>query len=438
MNSFDVVVAGAGPSGMAAAASASASGCRVCLIDDNAAAGGQIWRGFEGTTTSEEAGAGSYARLKQSLLGSRVELRTGARVVAQLSSNVLRVESEIGCTDIGYQRLVLATGARERFLPFPGWTLPGVMGAGGLQAMVKSGLPVNDKRVVIAGSGPLLLAVADALTRHGARVFGIFEQAPVSRLIGFGAHLSAHPGKLWQGVQYRIATRSTPYRTRSWVTQAHGDGRLRAVTVSVNGSMRTIECDYLGYGFHLIPNLELPRLLGCEIESGYVRVDSTQKTTVEGVFAVGEPTGVGGLDKALYEGQIAGLACANRAATHLFAKRDRLIRFARALDYAFTPCPELSRLATPETLICRCEDVPRRALETKHNWREAKLHTRCGMGPCQGRICGPATEFLWGWDSERVRPPIIPARISTVAAATEGADSPLPEGPLSAHLQHES
>jgi D-hydroxyproline dehydrogenase subunit alpha len=167
MMSCDVLVVGAGPAGIAAASVAAESGCRVCLVDDNAAAGGQIWRGYEAHAEGEPHG-GSFALWRQRMVRSEIEIRLSARVVAHPASGVLRVESHDRCTDIHYERLVLATGARERFLPFPGWTLPGVMGAGGIQAMVKSGLPIAGKRVVVAGSGPLLLAVA-AEARSGYR-----------------------------------------------------------------------------------------------------------------------------------------------------------------------------------------------------------------------------------------------------------------------------
>ena len=331
----------------------------------------------------------------------------------------LRLETSGGFEDIGYRRLILATGARERFLPFPGWTLQGVMGAGGLQAMVKAGLPIHGKRVVLSGSGPLLLAVAANLARNGARVLGIFEQAALAQIAKFGVQLLGHPGKLREGARFRAATRYAPYRTGSWVVAAHGDHSLHSVTVSLNRTVRTIECDYLGCGFHLVPNLELPRLLQCQIQSGYVCVNESQETSVKGVYCVGEPTGIGGLEKALCEGEIAGLASTGRPIAHLSKRRDRYVRFARQLDAAFKLRPELNQLATQDTFVCRCEDVPRHALDSMHSWREAKLHTRCGMGPCQGRICGPATEFLFGWSSAHPRPPVFPARISTLAAPAD-------------------
>jgi NADPH-dependent 2,4-dienoyl-CoA reductase/sulfur reductase-like enzyme len=414
MTSFDVVVVGAGPAGMAAAAAAAKNGAKVCLIDNNAKPGGQIWRGNNDHCDHR------FKALQEALEGSRVVLRRESGVVGNPTPNVLRIETSMGFEDLWYRRLILATGARERFLPFPGWTLQGVMGVGGLQAMVMAGLPIEGKRVVLSGSGPLLLAVAAALARKGARILGIFEQASAARVATFGLQLIRFPGKLRDGAAYRAAARHSPYRTSAWVVEAHGDRSLRSVTVSVNGGARaTIECDYLGCGFHLVPNLELPRLLKCQIRSGYVEVNDTQETSAPGIFCAGESTGIGGLEKALCEGEIAGLVCAGRSVAHLFKRCDRHVRFARHLDRAFALRPELKKLAALDTFVCRCEDVQRRLLDSMHSWREAKLHTRCGMGPCQGRICGPATEFLFGWNSENARPPVFPARVSTIASPVE-------------------
>jgi len=399
---------------MAAAAAAARHGADVCLIDDNAKCGGQIWRGHDDRST-EHMGDTHFALLQKSVESSRVALRSRARVVAVPAPSSLRLETETASEDIRYRRLILATGARERFLPFPGWTLQGVMGAGGLQSMVKAGLPIDGKRVVLSGSGPLLLAVAANLAKGGARVLGIFEQARFAQIAKFGIQLLGHPGKLREGAAFRAATRSVPYRTGSWVVQAHGDHALQSVTVSVNGAVRKFQCDYLGCGFHLIPNLELPRLLQCQIQSGCVCVNETQETSVKDVYCAGEPTGIGGLEKALSEGEIAGLVCADQSASRLIKRRNRYLRLARQLDLTFAPRPELNQLSAPNTFICRCEDVTRGALDSMHSWREAKLHTRCGMGPCQGRICGPAAEFLFGWSSEHPRPPVYPARLSTLA-----------------------
>jgi NADPH-dependent 2,4-dienoyl-CoA reductase/sulfur reductase-like enzyme len=315
-----------------------------------------------------------------------------------------------------YQRLVLATGARELFLPFPGWCLPGVMGAGGLQALVKSGLPVADKKVVVAGSGPLLLAVAGYLVKNGAEVRVIAEQAPRSRLRRFALGLWAQPGKLVQAAALRFRLRHVRYAAGTWPALADGEREVRAVTLTDGRRTWTEACDYLACGFGLVPNLELPALLGCDVRGGQVSVDVGQQTSLVNVFAAGEATGIGGLDLSLIEGQIAGHAAAGQLdrAAALFGQRRRAQRFADALQRTFALRDELRHLARPETIVCRCEDVALAKVAQHGSWTEAKLQTRCGMGPCQGRICGPALEVLFGWQRESVRPPLFPTELANL------------------------
>jgi D-hydroxyproline dehydrogenase subunit alpha len=321
---------------------------------------------------------------------------------------------------------VLATGARERFLPFAGWTLPNVTGAGGLQALAKSGMPIAGKRIVVAGSGPLLLAVAQYLAGHGARVAVIAEQAPQSAIFNFGTSLAAHPGKLQQALSLRAKLWRIPYLTSCWPVSAQGKDRVESVTLRRGGRTWTEPCDYLACGFGIISNTELAELLGCRIQASSVAVDDYQRTTVPAVYAAGEVTGIGGLDLALVEGEIAGYAAVGRnvEAAHLFAARERHRSFAAALESAFALRSELRALPAPDTLVCRCEDVAWQRIRECSGWREAKLHTRCGMGPCQGRVCGGAVEFLMGWRSETVRPPLFPARVETLASSGGAAGDP--------------
>jgi D-hydroxyproline dehydrogenase subunit alpha len=432
MSAYDVIVVGAGPAGMTAAAAAAEAGGRVCLLDDNLSAGGQIWRGANRGALASQSHSKEFLQCVIRIRDSKAEIRCASRVVSQPGPATLRVEQEnswqenswreSSCVDLRYQRLILATGAREVFLPFPGWTLPGVMGAGGLQALVKAELPIAGKRVVLSGSGPLLLAVAAELTRRGARIEGVFEQAPLASLFRLSAALIMHPARLIEGLRYRVSTHQSSYNTGSWVTEAHGSDRLVAVTVSIGGKLREIPCDFLGCGFHLAPNLELPRLLGCRVESGAVSVDAEMQTSVLGVSCAGELTGVGGLEKAMIEGEIAGRSAVGKSSAHFHHRRERLARFGRALDTAFRVRDEIATLARGETVICRCEDVTRAALAEARTWREAKLHTRCGMGPCQGRVCGPATAMLFGWQQGGVRPPLMPASLATLAAPCENGE----------------
>jgi len=412
---LDVLVVGGGPAGIAAAVRAAESGGRVGIVDENAALGGQIWRGeFSGHSPDASEWHNKWKR-------SGVVVLSGKRVFHQPSPGLLLAEGTADVLELHYGSLVLATGARERFLPFPGWTLPNVMGAGGLQALVKSGLPVQGKRVVVAGSGPLLLAVAAYLREHGAEIPVICEQASWKGLARFGLELIRQPSKIAQALRLRRDLAGIPFRTNSWILAAHGEKTLEAVTVSHSGQTSTVKCDYLACGFHLVPNVELPVLLGCRTSGGYVQVDEFQQTTAERVFCAGEPTGIGGVELALVEGEIAGLAATGRTseAQPLFSRREKFRRFAHVMDVVFSLRPELRALPSADTIVCRCEDVAHSRLQEYTSWRAAKLHTRCGMGPCQGRVCGPATQFLFQWNPDSVRPPVFPARVENLAVLGE-------------------
>jgi NADPH-dependent 2,4-dienoyl-CoA reductase/sulfur reductase-like enzyme len=409
---FDVLVVGSGPAGLAAAVCAAEYGRQVGIVDDNPGLGGQVWRG-----RLNKVGVAAASWVDR-LRASGVEVLSSTRVFHQPEAGILQAEAAENLCELSYEKLVLATGARERFLPFPGWTLPNVMGAGGLQALVKSGLPIAGKRVVVAGSGPLLLAVAVYLREHGAKIPIICEQASWTSLARFGIALLGQPQKIRQGFSLRTQLSGIPFATNSWPTSAAGEEKLDAVVIRRNQKSEKIACDYLACGFHLLPNTELPALLGCRIDEGFVLVDDTQQTTVAGIFCAGEPTGIGGLELALVEGQIAGLVAAGQGdrAKRLFRKRDKLNKFAQTLERTFGLRYELKGLPQPETLVCRCEDVTYNRLKRYTSWRAAKLQTRCGMGPCQGRVCGPVTEFLFDWHPDSIRPPIFPTRFENLGA----------------------
>jgi len=428
MTQAQVLVVGAGPAGMTAAAAAAEQGCEVVLLDDNPGPGGQIWRaGTAGSNDGEYAAKEKVlARLQRSgakILGGHRVFDAHARVSPDSPGTLLALRpDQTGSTAVRfvYNQIILATGARERFLPFPGWTLPGVFGAGGLQALVKGGFPVEGKRVLVAGTGPLLLAVAAHLKAYGAHVIGVAEQASLSQLAPFAASLWSNPAKIWQGLRYRAALLGVPYRTGCWPVAATGDGGyLQSVTLSDGKRTWQEPCDLLACGFHLVPNTELAVLMGCKLAGGFVKVDRRQQSSVPGVFCVGEPTGIAGLEAALVQGEIAGLACAGKSSKALEARAAAERAFASRLEKAFALRPEVLKLARPETIVCRCEDVPFGSLAGHTGWTDAKLQTRCGMGPCQGRICGPAVEALLGWAPVSVRPPIFPVPLSALCLAEE-------------------
>jgi NADPH-dependent 2,4-dienoyl-CoA reductase/sulfur reductase-like enzyme len=424
----EILVVGAGPAGIAAATAAARQGTRVLVLDDNAAAGGQIWRGGVASAYKKEPSA--KARAIAAFRASGAELLPGRRVVDAPRPKGLQtlVEDADGARteSLRYDKLILATGARERFLPFPGWTLPGVFGAGGLQALVQGGFDVAGKRVVVAGSGPLLMAVAAHLKQYGAKIVCVAEQAPLGQLVPFAASLWAHPAKIVQGAGYRAALAGVPYRTGCWPVSAHGDGQVKSVGLTDGNRSWDEPCDLLACGFHLVPNTELAALLGCEMTGDFVAVDRQQRTSVADVFCAGEPTGIAGIDAAQVQGTVAGLvaAGADGLALRLRVEQEKHAGFAKRLAAAFRLREELRSLAAAETIVCRCEDVPFGQLQSRHGWTDAKLQTRCGMGPCQGRICGPAVETLFGWQASSVRPPIFPVPVSALLGEAAHAQEP--------------
>ncbi len=414
----DVAVIGAGPAGLAAAHAAAGHGARVLLLDAQPRHGGQVWR------HDVVHGAPRAARDAIAALDGRVDWRAQHQVVAADGRRLL-TETPDGAVEIEAAQLVLATGARELLLPFPGWTLPGVTGAGGLQALAKQGWPLAGKRVLVAGSGPLLLAAAATLRKHGATVLGIHEQASAARLAAFAAQLWRWPARAWQAVRLRAALAGVPYRSGSFVQRAFGDTHLQGVELRDANGTQQIACDHLAIGYGLVPNIELAVLLGCALDHGAtharVQADELLRTSVPGVLAAGEALGIAGLAAARIEGAIAGHVAGGdeAAARALLPARARERAFATLLARQFALDPRLRTLAEADTVVCRCEDVPLAALDGCSDPRSARLAARCGMGACQGRICGAALAELGRFPRGGLgRPPLFPARLATLAAAS--------------------
>lgn len=430
--SCDLLIVGAGPAGLAAARAAAPSGARIVLLDDNAAPGGQIWRAGPGVALPRAARQQREALSRH----ANVQVRCGTRVVGRAHQtdavpglHALLLEDAVGGWVQHARQIILCTGARELLLPFPGWTLPGVTGAGGLQALIKGGLPVAGQRIVVAGSGPLLLAAARTARRAGATVVAVAEQAPWRAVVQFGAGLVRWPGKVVQAATLLPAG----YRANSHVVRAHGaEGQLHGVTLRTSGHDREIACDRLACGFGLVPNTELGQMLGGNLNERHgLQVDADQRLCgVVGVLAAGECTGFGGSERSRVEGAIAGHVAVGElaAARDLWPQRTRWHTFADALHDRFALQPAVSRLAQPDTLVCRCEDVPYAALAERTGWIDAKLHTRCGMGACQGRICGAAAQHLLGWTPAAPRHLIAPTRLGTLAGLADSGEPPPAQG----------
>ncbi|HEX8725257.1 MAG TPA: FAD-dependent oxidoreductase [Gemmatimonadaceae bacterium] len=398
----DVVVIGAGPAGLAAAVHAAETGVRVVVVDQSSNPGGQIWRHRDARALPPAA------RQWLDRFGACGAALLADTAVVSADSGRLLVAGPNGAIALHARAIVLATGARELFLPFPGWTLPNVFGVGGLQALVKSGLDVRGKRVVIAGSGPLLFPVAATVAAAGADLLAVCEHAARGRLLAFAASLWRSPSKLAAAAAYRSAFRRTPFRTGAWVERAEGRDRLESVAITDGRRRWIVPCDYLATAAGLIPNVEVGLALGCEVARGALVVDARQATSVGGVFAAGECTGVAGEDAAVIEGTVAGLAAAGRDPGAWSRRAAAGRAFARRLAAAFAPRREVTARADATTIVCRCEDVRCGDLQPDWGSRQAKLAARAGMGACQGRVCGAALQQMFGWDAPRVRPPLIP------------------------------
>ncbi|MGH9413691.1 MAG: FAD-dependent oxidoreductase, partial [Terriglobales bacterium] len=247
--------------------------------------------------------------------------------------------------------------------------------------------------------------------QHGATIVAICEQQQAPLLLQF---LMALPlKKILELMKMAPVLAGVPVWTSTWPVEAHAGG----ITLSRWGKPKSVACDYLACGFHLIPNTELARALGCITQNGCVLVNERQETSVPDVYCAGEPTGVGGVELATAEGTLAGLAAAGAPAdSKALRQRDRYRRFADRLDEVTALRPELRTMPTADTIVCRCEDVSYGQLSAHGDARAAKLLTRCGMGPCQGRVCGPACEFLLGWSAAGVRPPLFPASVAAMSA----------------------
>ncbi|MBI3727484.1 MAG: FAD-dependent oxidoreductase [Burkholderiales bacterium] len=417
--STDILIIGAGPAGLAAALAAANQSSIITVIDENQAPGGQIWRG--GPASWRDERAHDLWRALANCLNVRIVY--GVRIVATSADKEFLLETPGGAQKLTWNKLIICSGARELLLPFPGWTLPGVTGAGGLQALIKGGMPVEGKRVAVAGSGPLLLAVAETVIRAGGKVVSIIETKSSQNLIRFFlALLKSHRGKLLQSLKLFWQLKRVRYRHNARVITAHGEQRLLGISLQQGDKKIDLSCDLLACGFGLLPNLEIGTLLGCEIRDGCIVVDTNQASTRADVWVAGEACGIGGVDKALAEGHIAGLAAIGLAAeSDAIACRAHARQFADLLKQSFAIDDSLRKLCKSDTLVCRCEDVSARQLREHSDWRTAKLMTRAGMGACQGRICGAACQFMFGWDAPGLRQPVFPTKTSTLAALSGAA-----------------
>ena len=416
-----VVVVGAGPAGLAGARASAAAGLDTLLLDAAPQAGGQVWRARQGVA------AGAAARALASVTQAGARALAGTRVVMALPRRELLIDGPQGARRLRWERLVLATGARERLMPLPGWTLPGVFGAGGLQALVKGGWPIRGRRVLVAGTGPLLLAAAATLRREGAQVLAVADEAGPAALARFAGTLLRHPAKALQAVRLGVSLAGVPLLHGWRVVEIQGDGQVeRVVLAGEGGRTRTIACDALAAGWGLVPQTELGQALGCALVERFgddaLAVDAGQHTSVAGVLAAGECTGVAGARAAWLQGEIAGRSAAVELGAMSPDAQPRVAGLRREHDFAAAVASSFPRprdgadRLRDDTLVCRCEDVPWSALRDQPDLRAAKLATRCGMGHCQGRLCYDTLAAVMHWQRLPTRPPSSPAPLATLMA----------------------
>jgi D-hydroxyproline dehydrogenase subunit alpha len=473
----DIAVVGAGPAGLAAALAAAGFGCAVTLIDSGPAIGGQIYRQSLLGPGRGAGGPGSGP------LPPRLHRAARHRRIRHLAAtSVWHAEPEpdgwfrlrlagpdrpgpapggaaggAGPAVLRARAVVLATGAAELVLPFPGWDLPGVTTAGAAQALLKSQHVTVGQRALVSGSGPLLLPVAAALADAGVRVVAVLEATAARVAARHAVRFAAFPGKLREAAGYAatLARQRVPVRAGHAVVACHGAGRVERATIArldrdwrpVPGSRREEPVDAVHASFGFSPALDLARLLGCADEqhparpTAAVRCDADLATSVAGVFAAGEVTGVGGAQAAELEGYLAGASAARylgRLHPVAYTARTRTLRarlgparrFAALLDDAYPLRPGWLDWPEPGTIACRCEEtrwaeIGRAVTAGAADVRSVKGLTRCGMGYCQGRICGPIVQYAVAAAAGRplgevgdlhARPVLTPVSLGVIAA----------------------
>lgn len=484
---FDVAIVGAGPAGLAAAGAAAAEGASVVVIDMAEQPGGQFWRHRSEASGVEDDGSLHHG-WKQ-YLSLRAEFNAGITsgsitylpstsvwMVSPVQGSAVAMGARLETADhVGFapaytlrlapahgggahttptvraQRLVLATGGYDRQLPVPGWQLPGVMAAGGIQGFGKQNGMLPGKRFVVAGTGPFLLSVAAGIVHQGGSVAAVLESANLTGWVPRAHRAVGVPAKALEGVEYigAFIKHRVPYRTSTVVTEILGTGKVEAVRTAkvrsdgsvVPGSEKLIEdVDCVGLGWGFTPQMELPSQLGVEtyqdVDGSLVAVvNDRQRSSVPGVFIAGELSGVGGAALAVLEGAVAGKAAGAEAAGRSSAPEpsqlraiNRQRRFANAMHLAH-PVPKgwQDRLHD-DTVVCRCEEVragelvDAREEMAADDLRTQKGLTRAGMGWCQGRVCGFAVSCLSG-DGEA-------SQRSLAQSANRPLAQPLPLGTI--------
>lgn len=426
----DVLIVGAGPAGLAAAkviSSASLGSLDVLVLDERKSAGGQYFkqpaRSFAVCEEELDAQFREGRELVASVAVSGVTLISEATVWGAFVPMQIGAITPTRRLTIQPRRLVLACGAYERGVPFPGWTLPGVMTTGAAQTLLRSSQIAPGRRVLIAGNGPLNLQVARELSDCGVEVVALVEAAATLGPSSLGALMKmamSSPRLVSDGATHlwALRRRNVPVLYRHALVRAEGAERVEEATIAqinhtgqpVAGTERNYKVDAMCVGYGFLPQSELARALGCrhhyeEARGGLiVERDDAGRTSIPEVFVIGDAGGLGGARIALSQGALAGLAVARDLGLRLGADLQRqeakarrtlarYRRFQQGLWSLYRAPLLIDQLATPDTYICRCEGVTQQALETLMPDADAlgpiKRGSRAGMGRCQGRYCGP-------------------------------------------------
>jgi D-hydroxyproline dehydrogenase subunit alpha len=465
-----IAIVGAGPAGLAAAESALGAGANVIIVDLNDGPGGQYHRQLPDDYRAANPERvhhdwASFRAMRDTVISHPRCRWLANTVVFNLEArpdDVPRLHVATGPIDSAARRrriiesdaLVLATGAHDRVVPFPGWTLPGVYTAGAAQTLARTERVAIGRRVVVSGTGPFLLPVAQSLTDLGADVVAVLEANTVTTMargwLVRPHRLVAHSRKLRDLGRYgrHHVRHRIPFRTGRAVVAVRGDSRVEAAVVArldsnwapVAGSERVVAVDAVCVGHGFTPSLELALAAGCRMTTTaagtFVAVDDSQLTSAPGVYAAGEITGIGGADSADVEGRVAGLAAAGRrdVPDRLSRKLAAARYFAERLRDAHPVRDGWRGWLQDDTTVCRCESTTfgqlRTAYEVELSVRATRLATRAGLGPCQGRFCGANVDALCGAVAQpdrqqtegtpaataQSRPIAQPVRLSEIAA----------------------
>lgn len=452
---YDVIVIGAGPAGLSASSSLSRMGLKVLTLDEQNRIGGQIYRNIENAPEENLIKMGEEYRRGQDLAArfreSGAEYRGNASVWNVERDGTVCFSRDGSSERITANYVVVATGAMERPMPIPGWTLPGVMGAGAVNGLAKEASLSPSGSVVLAGSGPLLLLEASLLIEKGAKLEAILETTPKIPSPTILPHTpKALLGSkfLLKGMKMLLDIRKSgvPYYQGVTDLKAVGDTAVTGVEARCGSKQLSFDAELLLVHFGVIPDSHIYRLIGCHMEWDknqrywYPATDKWGRTNFEHIFAAGDASGVSGALAAEFKGELAALEVAHCHGIIPEYERDTLAEpfltelrkdgYPRPLiDAVFAPDPKRIRFED-STILCRCEnitvgDVRKVVGEGVTDLNEVKTITRCGMGPCQGRMCGPALGEIVAAERDcsvpsagllTVRPPLKPIPLGEVAA----------------------